>query len=470
MSMADELALMTIAQLHPLLEAKQISPVELTESVLRRVEQYDGIINSYISKTPEDALAAARQAEKDIQAGNYKGKLHGIPLALKDIFDFENETVTIGSKIHGNYVPDQDATVVKHLKQAGAFFTGKLNLHEYACGGTTNNEHYGPCRNPWNTNKIPGGSSGGSAAAVAANLTFASLGTDTAGSIRIPSAACGTIGLKPTFGLVSKHGCFPLAWSLDHIGPITKCVEDAAIMLDAIAGYDPKDPNSVAAPKVSYHEQLNADIRGKVIGIEEDFYFHLVDDQIAREVKNSIQKLEQLGARIEIVKIPHLKYTTFAEFVTFASEAGVIHRENIRKRPEDFGTDVRMILRASTMISSADYLQAQQIRLLLKEDFLKAFQKADVIVAPTLPLKTPDIGQQWKDINGTPRNVDEDILRLTCPANLAGLPAISVPCGFADGMPVGLQIMGKAFAELEILNVAYAFEQVQPFPQPELKK
>jgi aspartyl-tRNA(Asn)/glutamyl-tRNA(Gln) amidotransferase subunit A len=467
--MSDELALKTIAQLYPLLENKQLSPVELTESVLRRVERYDGTINSYISITVEAALSAARQAEADIQAGNYRGKLHGIPLALKDIFDFQNENVTIGSKIHQNYVPGQDATVVRHLKDAGAFFTGKLNLHEYACGGTTNNEHYGPCRNPWNTNKIPGGSSGGSAAAVAANLTYASLGTDTAGSIRIPSAACGTVGLKPTFGLVSKYGCFPLAWSLDHIGPITKSVEDAAIMLDAIAGYDPKDPHSVKAPQVSYHEQLNADIRGKVIGIEEDFYFHLVDNQIAQAVKSSIQKLEQLGARIEIVKIPHLKYAKFAEFVTFASEAGVIHRENIRKRPEDFGTDVRMILRASSMFSSADYIQAQQIRLLMKEDFLKAFEKVDVIAAPTLPLKTPDIGQQMTDINGTPSNVDEDILRLTCPANLTGLPAISVPCGFADGMPVGLQIIGKAYAEPEILNVAYAFEQVQPFAQPELK-
>jgi aspartyl-tRNA(Asn)/glutamyl-tRNA(Gln) amidotransferase subunit A len=458
----NELFLKTISEISPLIESKKVSPVELTKSIFARIEKLDKEINSYITMTQESALAAAKEAERKLQAGEYRGKLHGIPLALKDIFYFKNETVTMGSKIHKDYVPTEDATVVKRLKAAGALFTGKLNMHEYACGGTTNNEHFGACRNPWNQEKIPGGSSGGSAAAVAADLTFGSLGTDTAGSIRMPAAACGTIGLKPTYGLVSTYGAFPLAWSLDHVGPITKSVEDAAILLDAIVGPDSKDPNSISSDDGNYFESLDPDVKGKVIGIEEDFYFNLVDDGIARLVKDSIEKLQLLGAKIEVVRMPHLKYAPFAELTTFASEGGVIHQKNLIKRASDFGSDVGTVLKAAQFISAGDYIQAQQIRQLIKEDFEGAFKQVDFLIAPTLPMATPNIGQQTATINGVERNVDEDILRLTCPTNLTGLPSISVPCGFMNEMPVGLQIIGKAFSEKEILNAAYALEQEQP--------
>lgn len=463
--MTEELALKTISEIYPFIKKKDISPVDITTSLFHRIEKLDAVINSYISIRKEAAIKEAKEAEQKIQSGSYLGKLHGIPLALKDIFHFKNETVTMGSKIHGNYKPEEDATVVKLLKDAGAIFTGKLNMHEYACGGTTNNEHYGACRNPWNMDKIPGGSSGGSAAAVSAHLTFGSLGTDTAGSIRIPSAACGTVGLKPTYGLVSKHGCFPLAWSLDHVGPIAKTVEDAAILLDAIVGFDPEDPNSVQSTERNYYDSLNPDIKGKIIGIEEEFYFNFVDQSIVDTVRSSIQKMEELGAKVEIIKMPHLKYAPFAEFTTFVSEAGVIHKKNIQTRPDDFGSDVKMLMKASHVISAGEYIEAQQIRQLIKEDFEKAFKQVDFMIAPTLPMTTPDIGAKFTMINGVERSVDEDIIRLTCPANLTGLPAISVPCGLVNDLPVGLQIIGKAFAEKEILNAAYALEQVVSFNQ-----
>lgn len=460
--MTNQLLMKTISEVSPLIKRREVSPVELTNSLFNRIEKMDQEINSYISITKESALATAKEAERKLYSGEDLGKLHGVPLALKDIFNFKNETVTMGSKIHENYIPNEDATVVQHLQDAGAIFTGKLNMHEYACGGTTNNKHYGPCRNPWNQEKIPGGSSGGSAAAVAADLTFGSLGTDTAGSIRMPAAVCGTVGLKPTYGLVSKYGSFPLSWSLDHVGPITKSVEDAAILLDAIALHDPRDSSSIQSNVKGYYDNLAADIKGKVIGIEEDFYFNLVDDNIAKVVKNQITKLQSLGAKVEVIRLPHLKYAPFAELTTFVSEAGVIHRSNLKKRPDDFGSDVGIVLKASQFISAGDYIQAQQMRQLIKEDFVDAFKKVDFLIAPTLPMVTPDIGQHLTTINGLERNIDEDILRLTCPANLTGFPAISVPCGFIDNMPVGLQIIGSAFSEMEILNAAYVLEQEQP--------
>lgn len=461
--MSELWAKKTIDDLAPLLKNREISPVEVTKSVLDRVQKLNTSINAYIDiKNEEEVLREAEQAEKEIMAGSYRGALHGIPLALKDILNFKGETVTMGSKIHQHFIPEYDATVVSKLKKAGALFTGKLNMHEYAYGGTTNNPHFGACRNPWNLDKIPGGSSGGSGAAVAADMTIASLGTDTAGSIRIPASICGIVGLKPTHGLVSKYGCFPLSWSLDHIGPMTKTVKDAAILLEFITGYDEKDATSVVSTPVNYVHALTGDIRGKVIGIEEDFFFNLIDNEVDSLVREGIRKLEDLGVKIELVKIPSLKYSEFAEYMTFMAESALIHQNNFNERPQDFGNDVRQSLRMANIPTASDYLKAQQIRMRLAKEFSKMFEQVDVLIAPTLPVIASAIGEETVFINGQECSQTDTLIRLTSPANLVGIPSISIPVGFSKGMPVGMQILGPAFSEALIMNFAYAFEQTNP--------
>ena len=450
--MSKELAQLSISELAPMLREREVSPVELTQSVINRVKALDKEINSYVEYNEEKAVESAKKAEREIINGEYKGALHGIPMALKDILHIKGEKSAFGSKIHKDFISNEDATVVSKLKSTGVVFTGKLNMHEYAWGGTTNNPHFGPTRNPWNLEKIPGGSSGGSGAAVAADLTIASLGTDTGGSIRMPAAACGIVGLKPTHGRVSKSGCFPLSWSLDHIGPMTKTVEDAAILLEYISGYDANDPTTVSVPVDQYTSYLTGDIKGKVIGIEEDYFFHNVDEKIELFVRKAIDQMEAMGAKVEIVKIPSLKYAQFAEMMTCYAEGGTIHAKNIRERPEDFGEDIRLDVKLAQAISSTDYLQAQQVRNMMKREFAKVFEKVDVLLAPMLPILPPDIG----DLSANNLGV------FSCPANLTGLPAISLPCGMSEGLPVGLQIIGPAFEEGKVLNFAYAYEKTNP--------
>ncbi len=458
--MSQELASKTIAELAPMIAGKQLSPVELTETMLQRAESLNPSINAFIRIDAERARTAARKAESDLMAGRYIGPLHGIPMALKDIFALQGQVSTMGSKIHKDYVADYDAAVVAKLKDAGAIMTGTLNMHEYAWGGTTNNDHFGPCRNPWNLERIPGGSSGGSAAAVAADMTIASLGTDTAGSIRIPSALCGTVGLKPTHGRVSKYGCFPLSWTLDHIGPITKSVEDAAIVLQAIAGYDKNDPTTLDVSVPDYRAYLSENIKGMVIGMEEDYYFDKIDSGVEQAVRQAIETLESLGAVIKKVKIPSLKHTMFAELVTILGESGAIHHNNMRIRPLDFGhTDVRLSLALAELPTAVDYVMGQQIRRRMVQEYDELFREIDVLAAPTQPFTAPPIGADFSDINGQPSRVLDDLIRLTSPTNLTGLPSLTVPCGFSNGLPAGLQLIGKAFNEGTLLKVGYAFER-----------
>ncbi|ANU27596.1 amidase [Planococcus versutus] len=459
--MTNDLAAQSIGELAPKLRDKQVSPVEVTSAVLANMDAYDENINAFIRMQKDEAMESARQAEQEIQSGNYRGFLHGIPMALKDIMYFKDEPATMGSEIHKNFVPTYDATVVSKLKMAGVTFHGKLNMHEYAWGATTTNPHYGACKNPWDLTKIPGGSSGGSGAAVAANMTIASLGTDTGGSIRIPAASCGIIGLKPTHGRISKYGCFPLAWSLDHIGPMTKTVFDAALLLEMLGGYDPKDPSSVDRPTQNYSGQLTEDVKGMVIGIEERYFFNNVDNRVNEAVQHALHQLEKLGARIEPVKIPSLAQAEFAELVTITTEASAIHHDNLIKQPEKFGEDVRFLLEVGELMSGVDYVQAQQIRRKLNLEFAAAFEKVDVLISPTLPFLPSAIGDSVVDINGKSLSFLDEVIRFTGPGNLTGLPALSIPCGVKDGLPVGLQIMGPAFQEEKVLNVAYAIEKLE---------
>ncbi|WP_042684005.1 Asp-tRNA(Asn)/Glu-tRNA(Gln) amidotransferase GatCAB subunit A [Caldalkalibacillus thermarum] len=460
--MSKRLNEQTISELAPLIESKQISPVDIVDAVLEQIEKLNGQLNAYIEVTADKARRQAETAEAEILSGNYRGPLHGIPMAIKDIIYFANEVTTMGSKIHQNFKSSYDATVVKKLTQAGVIFTGKLNLHEYAWGATNNNPHFGPCRNPWDVERISGGSSGGSGVAPASHMTIAALRTDTGGSIRIPSSFCGIVGLKPTHGLVSKYGCFPLAWSLDHIGPMTKTAKDAAYVLEAIAGYDPKDPTSINVPTPKYSEELTGSVKGLRIGINEEYFFNNVDSEVEKTVRNAILSLEKEGAVIETVNVPALQYAEYAEMITIISEASTIHHNNLIAREEDFGDDVRFLLKLGEIPSAVDYLQAQQIRLQLDREFKEMFNKVDVLITPTLPFLPPKIGQDTVLLNGNEVNFLDHIIRFTGPFNLTGLPAVTVPCGFVNDLPVGMQIVGPAFQEGRILNVADTFEKLHP--------
>ncbi|QOR85510.1 Asp-tRNA(Asn)/Glu-tRNA(Gln) amidotransferase subunit GatA [Geobacillus stearothermophilus] len=462
----------TISELSPLLKNKEVSPVELVDDVLEQIETLNNKLNAYIEVTAEKARKQAELAESEIRSGNYRGPLHGIPIAIKDILYVANETTTMGSKIHRNFRPTYSATVIEKLTEAGAVFPGKTNLHEYAWGATNNNPHFGPARNPWDPERIPGGSSGGSGVATAAHMTIASLGTDTGGSIRIPSSFCGIVGLKPTYGLVSKYGCFPLAWSLDHIGPMAKTARDAAYILEAMAGYDPKDPTSTDAPATSYSTQFMESVKGVKIGIEPYFFDH-VDEGVERAVKQAIASLEREGAVVENVRIPTLQYAQYAEMITILSEASAIHHNHLVEREEDFGDDVRFLLKLGELPSAVDYLEAQQIRLKLDHEFMEIFNKVDVLITPTIPFLPPKIGQDTVWINGEEVNFLDHIIRFTGPFNLTGLPVVTVPCGFVQGLPVGMQIIGPVFGEGTILNVADVFETLHPelkYPPAVLRK
>lgn len=460
--MSKELAAKPVEELAPLLKDKSISPVEVTEAVLNQAEQTQETINAYIDIYREDALKRAREAEQEITSGNYRGMYHGIPMGIKDIIYMKDKVTTMASKIHQDFVSDFDATVVKKLEEAGVVITGKVSLHEYAWGITNNNPHFGPVRNPWNTNKIPGGSSGGSGAAVAADASIASLGTDTAGSIRIPSSACGIVGLKQTYGRVSKYGVFPLAWTLDHVGPMTKTVKDAAGLLQITAGFDHKDPTSVNTPVDNYLGGINGDVKDLVIGVNEDYFFHRVDSKIEKLVREGIQTLVDQGAKVKEVKIPALQYAEWAELITSLSEASAIHHSDLKNRPADFGDDIRLLFELGELPSAVEYLQAQQVRKQLKQDFRKAFEEVDLLAAPTLPVLPSDIGSDFADLNGEKVDLINNIIRFMGPENLTGLPALTVPCGLSEGLPVGMQFIGPAFQETAILNAGYALEQTNP--------
>ncbi len=461
-TLTTDLHLKSVEELAPLLQSKALSPVELTKAILDFAEESQPKINAYMAFYREEALSQANEIEKEILQGQYKGMYHGIPMALKDNLYFKDKITTMSSKIHKDFVSDYDATVVEKLRDAGVIFTGKLSMHEYAWGITNNNPHYGPVRNPWDLDKIPGGSSGGSGAAVAAGASVASLGTDTAGSIRIPSSACGIVGLKPTHGRVSKYGCYPLAWSLDHIGPMTKTVKDAAGLLEVISGFDHRDPTCIDVPTDNYVQQLSGNSKDLVIGINEDYFFKDVDADIEKAVRASIQSLVDQGAKVEVVRIPSLQYAEWAELVTSLSEAAAIHHSDLQKRPQDFGDDIRLLFELGELPSAVDYLQAQQVRRQIKQEFNEIFNQVDVLITPTLPVVANTIGDDLAELNGKKVDLIDNIIRFTGPSNLTGLPALSIPCGFKGNLPIGLQIIGPAFKEGRILNVGYAIEQTNP--------
>jgi aspartyl-tRNA(Asn)/glutamyl-tRNA(Gln) amidotransferase subunit A len=456
---AIDLSGMTITEAGRLIRVRDLSPVELTEAYLRRIEQINPTINAYVTVTAERALDDARRAEAEIARGEDRGPLHGIPIALKDLYATAGIRTTAGSKIFGEWVPAEDSTTARLLREAGSVLLGKLNTHEFAYGVTTNNPHFGPTRNPWDTERIPGGSSGGSGAAIAAGMATATTGTDTGGSIRIPAALCGVVGLKPTYGRVSKAGVFPLSWMFDHAGPITRTVEDAALMLRVMAGYDPADFSTVPVPVEEYTAGLGAGIRGLRVGVPRAYFYDRLDDEVRAAVETALDALRGLGAQVRDVETPDIGTLVPQFFGLVLAEAQEIHAESLKTRAGDFGPDVGDILAQPTPPAAA-LTAALRASYTLTEVFRRALTEVDLLVTPTTPLPATPIGQETAAYGGAEEPVISAMIRCTAPFNATHLPALSVPCGFTTGgLPIGLQIAGRPFAEATVLRAGHAYEQ-----------
>ena len=452
----QELCYLTISQASDLLRNRDLSPVELTRAFLNRIDTLDGKLSSYITVLHDQALQEARSIESDILKGNYKGPLHGVPIALKDLYDTAGILTTSGSRVDKDRVPTEDCTAFARLKAAGTILLGKLNMHEFALGGPDYTTPYVPPRNPWNLDYVTGGSSSGSGAATAAGLCMGSLGSCTGGSIRGPASLCGIVGLKATYGRVSRAGVVTLSWSQDHCGPMTWTVEDTAYMLQALAGYDPKDPTTSTAPVPNYSLSLKEDIKGLTIGVPRHFFLApnpAVNSEVTSIIEKELGVLEGLGAKLEEVTIPSLVYERGANTIIISCEAYAFHEANLKSRPQDFGEIVRGRFRVGALISASDYVRAQRLRNVMKKECAEVFQRVDLLVTPTMaqpaaPLETFD-----------PRSMIRGP-SFTAPFNLTGLPAISVPAGLtAAGLPVGMQIVGRPFDEPGVLQAAYTYQQ-----------
>ena len=456
----EELCYQSVAQLGELIRRKELSPVEVAEGFLARTEALEPRLNSYITLLREESLAAARQAEKEIQDGTYRGPFHGIPVGLKDLYNTGGIRTTSGSVIFKDYVPDADCTVAERFKAAGAYVIGKLNMTEFAYDPTGDNFHYGPARNPWNTECMTGGSSSGSGAAVASGQCPIAMGSDTGGSVRIPAALCGVVGHKPTYGLISRYGLTPLSWSLDHAGPLTRTVEDAALALNVLAGHDPRDPASAKVPVTDYTKALDGNVRGIRVGVPKEYIWDVVDPDVDGVVKKAIEQLEKLGATVQEVSIPHLKMVPFVLAILLAADVAGAHGDLVRTRGSEIGPLVRMRMEMGLFLTGADYLKAQRVRSLLNREFRQALSQVDLLVTPTIAVPAPKYSDMDAKVGGSVRHVRDALTRFTRLFNMSGLPTISVPCGFSSGgLPIGLQLAGRPFEDATVLKVAYAYEQ-----------
>jgi aspartyl-tRNA(Asn)/glutamyl-tRNA(Gln) amidotransferase subunit A len=468
----------TIHELNAKLKKREISSVELTESVFARISAVEERLHSYITLCRESGLKEARRADERLKSGGDNSPLLGIPIALKDIFVTEGVLTTCSSKILGNFIPPYDGTAVKKLKASGAVIVGKTNMDEFAMGSSTENSTFAVTRNPWNVERVPGGSSGGSAAAVAADECIAALGTDTGGSIRQPAACCGIVGLKPTYGRVSRFGVIAFASSLDQVGPMTKDTMDCALMLEAIAGHDEADSTSVPTAVPAYASYLNGDVKGLRVGLPKEYFIPGMQPLVEKAVHDAVRTLGRNGAEVVDVTLPYTEYAVAVYYIIATAEASSnlarydgmrygyraqgkdLAETYFKTRQEGFGAEVkRRIMLGAYALSAgyydAYYLKAQKVRALIKRDFEEAFKRCDVIITPTAPTTAFKIGEK----TGDPLQMYlSDIFTIS--VNLAGLPGLSLPCGFdQDGMPIGMQIIGKHFDEATMLRVAFAYEQ-----------
>ncbi|MCW2736815.1 amidase [Nocardioides sp.] len=438
-----------------LIRSGELSPVELIDSVLARIQATEPRVMAFSHLTAEQARDAAIAAEQELASGRYRGPLHGLPLAVKDLYDTAGVPTTASSAVREGNVPSSDAAVVRRLLDAGMIMVGKTFTHEFAYGSFTP-----PTRNPWDGDHIPGGSSGGSAAAVAAGSCVVALGTDTAGSIRMPASFCGVVGLKPTYGRASKRGVTPLAWSLDHVGPMARNTRDVALVMDAIAGHDPLDSGSVDAPVPDHAAGLASGVDGLRVGVPTNYFFEHVADDVEQAVRAAIVTLQGLGAEVREVVVPHADVLMAAEWGIMLPEASAYHQQSLRDNGDLYGADVRALLEAGELVLATDYIRAQRVRAVIREAWRGMFSDIDVLVTPTVPFAAPRAGEaevNWGD--GTIEAVHDATIRLTSPANVTGVPALTIPVGFSRaGLPLGMQIHGRPFAEATVLRVGYAYE------------
>ncbi len=478
---------LTLSELAAKLAKRETSAREITQACLDQIQRVDGRIHAFLSHNATDALAQADAADKELATGTTHAQkpLLGMPIAIKDVIAVKGHPLNCGSKLLGKFVSPYDATVIQKLKAAGAIVFGRLNMDEFAMGSSTENSAFGLTRNPWDTTRIPGGSSGGSAAAVAADECIATLGSDTGGSIRQPAALCGCVGLKPTYGRVSRYGLVAFASSLDQIGPFTKDVRDAATLLEVLSGIDHSDSTSVPQPVPRYSAALTGEIKGLKIGIAKEYMIGGLDPEVKQAVDAAVKQLEKLGAELVEVSLPHTDYAVATYYIIATAEAsanlarfdGVRYCARVdgndpiemygKTRGAGFGPEVkRRIILGTYVLSSgyydAYYLRAQKVRTLIRNDFLNAFEKVDAIVTPTTPTAAFKAGEKSDD----PLQMYlSDIFTISC--NLAGIPGISIPCGFTSSpkLPIGLQLLGKPFGEETILKIAHAYEQANDWKQ-----
>jgi aspartyl-tRNA(Asn)/glutamyl-tRNA(Gln) amidotransferase subunit A len=450
-----ELRTLTIRQIASQIREGKTSPTEITKLMLERIKRTDAQVKAYVTVLGEaELLKQAEAAELHLRSGCDLGPLHGIPVSIKDLFETEGIRTTCGSRLKQDYVPKTDCTVVSRLKSAGAIILGKTNTHEFALGGVTP-----PTRNPWHTQHIPGGSSGGSAAAIVACSAIVATGSDTGGSIRIPASFCGVVGLKPTYSRVSRAGVFPESWSLDHVGPIARRVEDSALMLKVMAGYDRSDPTSSHRRVPDYVERIQHGVRGLRVGVPGNHFFEHCDREVSDAVSSALEVLKELGCQLVDFEFPYLPEIMAAYTTIDSCESSAYHERELADRAEDFKPDVRLLLEQGLFIPATYYIQALRVRAMVFEAITNVFQKFDVIVTPSEPVVAPAVGQGTVAIEKYEETVDGAEVRYLAPFNLTGLPALSIPCGFSrSNLPIGMQIIGDAFDESTVLRVGNAYE------------
>ena len=466
---AGELTGLSLRQVGDRIAAGEVSPVEVVDATLERIEALDPKLNSYVMVCAERARAAAEGAERSIAAGYGLGPMHGVPIALKDLVNVRGEVCSAGSKILSEHVPAQDATIAARLRAAGAIFVGRLNMHEFAYGVTTDNPHYGAARNPWDTDRSPGGSSGGSGVSVAARLCYGAIGTDTGCSVRLPAAFNGIAGIRPTIGRVSNYGITPLAWTLDTAGPMCRTVEDCALMLSVIAGYDSNDRQTGNVPVSDYATDIERGLVGMRLALFEDFSLSGLQSGVESAIRAALAELESAGVEIREVPMPNLEPSISALMTVDVAEPAAYHAEWIRERPADYGSDVRALLEAGELYLASHYIQAQRYRTVLREQFVEVLRDADAILTPTVPFTAPQVGATEVRLeSGEELDMISAVMRYNALPPLTGMPALSVPCGFSDdGLPVGMQLIGRAYDESTLFRIGHGYQQATDWHERE---
>jgi aspartyl-tRNA(Asn)/glutamyl-tRNA(Gln) amidotransferase subunit A len=455
-----------MTELARMIATKAVSPVEVVRAHLDRIAALDRGLRAFITVCADTALDAARTAEAALMAGRPLGPLHGLPYALKDLYDTAGVRTTGGSRIFADRVPAVDATVVRRLAEAGAIVLGKLNMVEFAYGPEGLNAHYGHARNPWDaaTHRMAGGSSSGSGVAVAAGLAPGALGSDTGGSIRIPASLCGITGLKPTYGRVSRAGVLPLAWSMDHVGPMTRTAADSALMLGAMAGYDPADPSTSVLPVPNYLAALTGDLKGLRVGLLRSFFLESAAPVVRAAVEAAAATLAGAGAVVDEVKLERVNLAGAGSLAVVGAEALAYHADLLRTRAAEYDPDIARRLRVSAFISGLHYVRAQQVRALVRDEVDAALARRDVLLAPSTPIVAPAVDERQATLGDGPADIRTALLRFTRPFNFSGHPACSVPCGFTEGgLPIGMQLVGRPFDEATVLRAADAFQRLTDF-------